>query len=408
MEKKTFGEFLASLRREKGLTQAELAEMMNVSDKTVSHWERGESSPDLSMLLELAEAFSVTCDELVRGERQTAEAKPNTAKKEETAEERAQKSAAAVKRGLDRLKIKTLILLGVDVAGVLFGLIVGSVFPMPVVGLAAAGIFFAAALILAVIFRASALGKSELDALSDEKKTEYRQTANFYCFISVVLTVLFVCFAWPIGHCGVYRFNNLLENMFQYLGIYGTTAAVISAIVFLILKKNGSFPRRLKSDRTEKQRKMLMLSVSVISVTAAVVTAFAVWSYVVVNTDLPTTGFERSFDNFEEFKAFMEENVSKTGEAEMTVSGQEPFEKCVVDGKEFVWRNKTVFNYFANKDDPVSPYRVVGFSDSPKRAKLLRRQSFVYGTGWTVYAAAAALALGTFGIGSRKIRQKYD
>ena len=69
MNEKSMGAFLAALRKEKGITQRELAEFLNVSDKTVSHWECDENSPDLSMLPIIAEYFGVTCDELIKGER---------------------------------------------------------------------------------------------------------------------------------------------------------------------------------------------------------------------------------------------------------------------------------------------------------------------------------------------------
>lgn len=69
MNEKSMGAFLAALRKEKGITQRELAELLNVSDKTVSHWECDENSPDLSMLPIIADYFGVTCDELIKGER---------------------------------------------------------------------------------------------------------------------------------------------------------------------------------------------------------------------------------------------------------------------------------------------------------------------------------------------------
>ena len=48
MERKTIGGFIAALRRANGMTQRELAERLNVSDKTVSRWERDESAPELA------------------------------------------------------------------------------------------------------------------------------------------------------------------------------------------------------------------------------------------------------------------------------------------------------------------------------------------------------------------------
>ena len=67
MEKKTMGSFLAALRRANGMTQKELAERLNVSDKSVSRWERDDGAPDLALIPVIAEVFGVTCDELLRG-----------------------------------------------------------------------------------------------------------------------------------------------------------------------------------------------------------------------------------------------------------------------------------------------------------------------------------------------------
>ena len=73
MTNKSIGNFLSELRKEKGLTQKEIADYLNVSDKTVSHWECDKYSPDLSVIPILAEFFGVTCDEILRGERKVPE-----------------------------------------------------------------------------------------------------------------------------------------------------------------------------------------------------------------------------------------------------------------------------------------------------------------------------------------------
>lgn len=59
---------ISQLRRDKGITQLELAERLNYSDKAVSKWERGESYPDVATLKEIAEMFSVTVDYLLQAE----------------------------------------------------------------------------------------------------------------------------------------------------------------------------------------------------------------------------------------------------------------------------------------------------------------------------------------------------
>lgn len=65
IDKEKFGEFVAGLRKEKGLTQKELSERLFVSDKAVSKWESGRSLPDVSLLVPLAENLGVTVTELL-------------------------------------------------------------------------------------------------------------------------------------------------------------------------------------------------------------------------------------------------------------------------------------------------------------------------------------------------------
>ena len=68
---KKFGSFVTELRRERGLTQKQLAEKLYVSNKAVSKWETGLGMPDISMLEPLAESLGVSVSELLRGERET-------------------------------------------------------------------------------------------------------------------------------------------------------------------------------------------------------------------------------------------------------------------------------------------------------------------------------------------------
>lgn len=62
------GKLIAELRRQKGFTQQQLADQLNLSNKTISKWESGAGSPDVANLPVLADALGVTVDELLRGE----------------------------------------------------------------------------------------------------------------------------------------------------------------------------------------------------------------------------------------------------------------------------------------------------------------------------------------------------
>ena len=64
------GEFISLLRKEKALTQTELAEKLNISNRTVSKWENGDGYPDITILPELADILGVSVDELLNGEKE--------------------------------------------------------------------------------------------------------------------------------------------------------------------------------------------------------------------------------------------------------------------------------------------------------------------------------------------------
>ena len=73
MKKQTLGMMISSLRKEKGMTQLELAEKMGVTDKAVSKWERDLSFPDINSIPKLAEVFEVSVDELMQVKTETKE-----------------------------------------------------------------------------------------------------------------------------------------------------------------------------------------------------------------------------------------------------------------------------------------------------------------------------------------------
>lgn len=66
--KEIFAANLSALRQTAGLTQAELGERLNYSDKTVSKWERGESMPDAGMLKQIGQVFGVSVDYLLEAD----------------------------------------------------------------------------------------------------------------------------------------------------------------------------------------------------------------------------------------------------------------------------------------------------------------------------------------------------
>ena len=63
---KTISQNLVSLRTKSGLTQLQVAERINYSDKSVSKWERGDAIPDIPVMLQLAKLYGVSLDDMVK------------------------------------------------------------------------------------------------------------------------------------------------------------------------------------------------------------------------------------------------------------------------------------------------------------------------------------------------------
>ena len=78
MDQKKIGIFLKTLRTERKLTQEQLAEQFNVSNRTISRWETGSNMPDLSMLTEIADFYDVDIREIIEGERKSEKMNNNT------------------------------------------------------------------------------------------------------------------------------------------------------------------------------------------------------------------------------------------------------------------------------------------------------------------------------------------
>lgn len=68
MEQAKVGKFIAKCRKNKNMTQAELAEKLNITDRAISKWETGKGMPDSSIMLELCNELDISVNELLSGE----------------------------------------------------------------------------------------------------------------------------------------------------------------------------------------------------------------------------------------------------------------------------------------------------------------------------------------------------
>ena len=77
MDQIKIGEFLKELRKEHNLSQEQLAEKFNVSSRSISRWENGNTMPDISVMIELADFYDIDIRELLRGERKSEQMDEN-------------------------------------------------------------------------------------------------------------------------------------------------------------------------------------------------------------------------------------------------------------------------------------------------------------------------------------------
>lgn len=123
MEKKTIGKFIAVMRKANGMTQRELAEKLNVSDKAISRWERDESAPDLTLIPALAEIFGITSDELLKGEKNSLLLESE--KKEKKVEKQLR---SLVKREISKFKKSSIISIALELVGIIVCLVINEAF----------------------------------------------------------------------------------------------------------------------------------------------------------------------------------------------------------------------------------------------------------------------------------------
>lgn len=238
MEKKTIGGFIAALRRANGLTQRELAEKLNVSDKAVSRWERDESAPDLTLIPVIAEIFGVTSDELLRGERSAVEDRPS-AKSSRQMEQ-------LLKSTRQKLRSRSWITTGLCVVGLLISFVVHlvclhhvSFYQAGLISFCTACVFYVAAAVCEGVFVSGAFaavsGNVFDDAAVNACKRALFATAGktFGCVAAfLIATVSFLV----VDHGFFLRFYFLL-----YAGIGVLLSVVGFAVAKAVAVRRGVF-----------------------------------------------------------------------------------------------------------------------------------------------------------------------
>lgn len=230
MERKSIGQFIAALRKANGLTQQQIADRLNVSNKAVSRWERDECAPDLSLIPAIAEMFNVTCDELLKGERIAVDTP--TEKSEPKVDKQIK---ALVNRSASHFKSFIWISLALSVVGLVCMLGISYGFYRPVIGFAVMLLFESAAFVTAVI-SVNKMKEIKTDNELFEKADislieKYNDTLASYSY-----TAFFASFAGiPLALPLLLTVSNYVESVLSFKSYfpYFIGIALTLAIVFL-------------------------------------------------------------------------------------------------------------------------------------------------------------------------------
>lgn len=311
MNNKTLGQFIAELRKEKGLTQRELSEMVGVSDKTISHWERDESSPDISILPELSAIFGITVDELLKKEKNPSytvnvinSQSENSMKESEISEKSPEET---IEEKFRKYKLLSLIGTGFGAFSLFTMFFSSSILSwmlsyftsfsytqtLPLLSSLKYIIISLIATIAARIYFSHIFVPTE-----ETDETTYIYKANRIFILNIYLVIINVIFG----------IVPIFENFVPFITLYLLAAAISVVGIFAIdsvLKATG-----LLHKKNEKLFRLRLVSVAVAA--ALILLGGSVWGFAELWAPTPK---ELVFDNIDDFVAYMETPSEKPEDA---------------------------------------------------------------------------------------------
>lgn len=323
MEKKTIGGFIAALRKANGMTQKDLAERLNVSDKTVSRWERDDGAPDLAAIPAIAEIFGVTCDELLRGERKSPTERAEVTEEIETTPKAEKQRQRLLKSTLSQYKNRTYIAMGVSVVGMIVALICNLAFLKAVLGFFLGAIFFAASIVCQAVFVNKAFFSVEDAGLDTGVLSDFKKKVVDFAKKSIGLTVAFIGFTFPL----------ILVDAYVGLGsdsllIWGSMGAAVFLLIYAVvlyflnasLLKKGVYSLSEKEASVYRRNHKLKRTCTIVLVVLLALTfvghqfATSIWGpYSIMKGT--------TFEDYDSFIEYMEQDIPAVPRYEANLNG---------------------------------------------------------------------------------------
>ena len=323
MEKKTIGGFIAALRKANGMTQKDLGERLNVSDKTVSRWERDDGAPDLAAIPAIAEIFGVTCDELLRGERKSPEERTVVSEENETTPKGEKQRQRLLKSTLSQYKNHTYIAMGITVVGMIVALVCNLAFLKAILGFFLGAIFFAASIVCQAVFVNKAFFSVEDAGLDADILSDFKRKVIGLAEKSIGLTVAFIGFTFPLVLVDAYM--GLGSDSLLIWGAMGAAAflliyAVVLYFINASLLKKGVYSFSEKETAVYRRNHKLKRSCAIVLVVLLAVTfvghqfATSIWG--------PYSIMEcTTFEDYDSFIEYMEQDIPAVPRYDVSLNG---------------------------------------------------------------------------------------
>lgn len=338
MERKSIGTLIAALRRANGMTQKDLAERLNVSDKAVSRWERDESLPDLTLLPLIADIFHITVDELLRGERKSAAADDGPLEDSAAEQARLRKQMKRVTNAaMSRLRGRMLAVVGVGLLALLGAVICNFGFMRAEMAALVGLLIWAGAAAMLAVFTASALRSMEDEEYGAEDIAAYRVQVIAWgkgiAFALLGILAMIVPFILCAAEADRQEFVNVYMRAgawFRWSLVCGAALSLcaVCALCFINrdLEKKGLYP----VGRHALHRAvafLLALAMGCTAVAAIIIEENGASAYLQGTT----------FDRFEDFKDYCESFVEHM-EMEPSIGEADQVEQIVeIDGRELTY-----------------------------------------------------------------------
>lgn len=322
MGKNTMGSFIAALRKSKGMTQQDVAERLNVSNKTISKWECGDGYPEITVIPAIAELFEVTSDEILRGERSANNCIKNDSKSASTEKQ--------VKFLLNKMNVKFKNFTFIAIALIIIGLIslysVSYAFYKPMIGFGIMMIFVTGAVIIQLIAINNVHSSYETSGmLDDENKTSlnYLKMLYKYSSISLSMATFGIIFGLPFILVKSDFYTRYVIAIDTYLKLVPVLIIAYLTIYFvgryLAMKsiEKRYFP--IVSEQEKKRRTVLNKKFIIITLVTFLLTFAARMILITGISDVKVHNFENR-EKFENFMADKEQYEKEKEKAELSGS----------------------------------------------------------------------------------------